>query len=119
MKNLQKLKNNLRQRRRARVRAKVFGRANRPRLNVFRSLKHLYVQLIDDEKGKTLVSAKDSEIKEKGNKKTDIAFKVGELMAQKAIKAGIKQVVFDRAGYKYHGQVKAVAEGARKGGLNF
>lgn len=119
MKKVTKIKNNLKNRRRARVRIKVFGQAKRPRLNVFRSLKHIDVQLIDDQAGKTLVAVSDSEIKEKGLKKIDVAFKVGELVAQKAIKAGIKEVIFDRASYKYHGRVKAIAEGARKGGLKF
>lgn len=106
-------------RRKARVRAKIFGTAERPRLNIFRSLKHFYTQLIDDEKGVTMATAKDAEIKDKNDKKTDIAFKVGELIAAKAIKLGIKKVVFDKSDYKYHGRVKAAADGARKGGLKF
>lgn len=105
-------------RRKKRVRAKIFGSKIRPRLSVFRSLKHLSVQLIDDNKGVTLASVKDQEIKKKG-KKIDLAFEIGELIAAKAIKAGIKEIVFDRSGYQYHGRVKAVAEGARKGGLKF
>ncbi|OGY45555.1 MAG: 50S ribosomal protein L18 [Candidatus Buchananbacteria bacterium RIFCSPHIGHO2_02_FULL_38_8] len=118
MKNSKKIKDQLRQRRKIRTRAKIRGSIQKPRLNVFRSLKHLYIQLIDDNAGKTLVSVKDSEIREKG-KKTEIAFKAGELLAQKAIKAGIKELFFDRGGYKYHGRVKAIADGARKGGLKF
>lgn len=120
MKSPQKIKKELRERRRARVRAKIFGRADRPRLNVFRSLKHLYLQLIDDEEKKTIVSASDREVKNKKElKKADIAFKVGELLAKKAVAVGIKAVIFNRGSYKYHGQVKAVADGARKGGLKF
>lgn len=105
-------------RRRGRVRAKVRGSAQRPRLNVFRSLRRISVQLIDDDAGRTLVACNDQEITAKGNK-VDIASKVGELVAKKAIAAGIKQVVFDRAGYRYHGRVKALAESARTGGLQF
>lgn len=119
MVNIQTIKQNLRKRRQARVRAKISGSASRPRLSVFRSLKHLYAQLIDDQAGKTLASVKDTEIKDKKAKPVDLAFGIGELMAQKALKIGIQQVVFDRAGYKYHGRIKAVAEGARKGGLKF
>ncbi|MFA6410538.1 MAG: 50S ribosomal protein L18 [Candidatus Buchananbacteria bacterium] len=105
-------------RRKGRVRAKVFGTASRPRLNVFRSLKFDYAQLIDDQNGKTLASAKSTEIKTKGTK-TELAQKVGELIATKAQKAGINEVVFDKSAYKYHGRIQAIAEGARKGGLKF
>jgi len=108
-----------RKRRHKRVRAKISGTAKCPRLCVFRSNKHIYAQLINDEKGKTLVVAKDLEIKDLKSKKTEIAYKVGELIAEKAIKNKIKKIVFDRGGYKYHGRVKALAEGARKGGLIF
>lgn len=114
-----KIKQEHKERRRGRVRVKIFGTAQRPRLNVFRSLKHLYVQLIDDQKGVTLTSAKDNEIKVKKGKKAEIAWQVGELIASKAAKLGIKKAVFDKGGYKYHGRIKAVAEGARKGGLKF
>ena len=107
------------ERRRHRVRAKISGTKARPRLNVFRSLKHIYAQLIDDQKSATLVSVSDTEVKDVKGKKVDKAQKVGEMIAQKAAKAGIKTVVFDRAGYKFHGRVKAVAEGARAGGLKF
>ena len=117
MKNLQKIKNNLKNRRKARVRAKISGTATRPRLNVFRSLKHIYVQLIDDESSKTLLSVRETEVKDKKLKKSELAFKVGELVAKKAAEAGIKQAVFDRSSSKYHGRVKAIAEGVRKGGL--
>ncbi|MFN3301535.1 MAG: 50S ribosomal protein L18 [Patescibacteria group bacterium] len=114
-----------RYRRHKRVRAKVFGTKDRPRLSVFRSLKHIYAQIIDDEKGHTLVSASDFDLKSKIKKekkkptKVEIAYQVGELIAKKALEKKIKKVVFDRGGYKYHGRVKALAEGARKKGLIF
>jgi len=117
-----KEKREKRLRRHRRVRAKISGTKERPRLCVFRSNKHIYCQLIDDSEGqsKTLLSASDFEIKkEKGWDKKKIAFEVGKLIAQKAKKAGIEKVVFDRGGYKYHGRVKALAEGAREGGLIF
>ena len=141
-----------RYRRHKRVRAKVFGTARRPRLCVFRSAKHIYAQLINDEKGQTLVAASDLEL---GNSKTELpfmeakvkkrtkssspvksqklkkeretvrtgkvalAYEVGMLIAKKALEKKIEKVVFDRAGYEYHGRVKALAEGAREGGLKF
>lgn len=108
-----------RKRRHKKVRAKILGTAEVPRLCVFRSAKHIYAQLVDDEKGKTLVSASDSELKKTKNKKTSLAMKVGKLIAKKAIEKKINKVVFDRAGYKYHGRVKALAQGAREGGLKF
>ena len=101
-----------------RVRAKVIGSASKPRLNVFRSLSQIYVQLIDDESGKTLAAASSKEIKAKG-KKSEIAAQVGKLAAEKAQAVGIKQVVFDRGGYQYHGRVKELAEAARAAGLEF
>jgi large subunit ribosomal protein L18 len=115
-----KTKNLKRQRRHRRVRAKVFGTSTRPRLNVFRSNKGMYIQLIDDTKGNTLVSAHSKEIKIKQKNKggkTEIAYQLGKLLAQKAKEKNITQAVFDRGGYKYHGRVKAVADGAREGGL--
>jgi large subunit ribosomal protein L18 len=111
-----------RERRRRRVRAKVAGTPSRPRLNVFRSLQHIYVQLIDDDAGMTLAAASslDKEIRsQSGLKKSDEAVAVGKLLAQRAQDRQIKQVVFDRAGYRYHGRIKAVADGAREGGLEF
>lgn len=102
-----------------RVRAKIFGNSKVPRLCIFRSAKHIYVQIIDDEKGKTLVSARDLEIKKKKCKKVDISREVGKVIAEKAKEKKLKKVVFDRGGYKYHGRVKALAEGAREGGLKF
>lgn len=112
-------KNNFEQRK-LRVRAKVSGTKARPRLSVFRSNREIYAQIIDDEMGKTLVSvsAKDRAAL-KTKTKTERAEGLGEIIAGKALKAKIKKVVFDKSGYKYHGRVKAVAEGARKGGLEF
>jgi large subunit ribosomal protein L18 len=114
----------LRARRHARVRAKVAGTSDRPRLTVFRSTKHIYAQLIDDAAGRTLVAANDTEIKkpeapEGLAAKTAMAYALGTLIAAKAKKAGLTAVVFDRGGYAYHGRVKAVADGARAGGLEF
>lgn len=101
-----------------RLRAKVKGSAMRPRLNIFRSLSQIYAQVIDDETGKTLAAASSAEIKGKGTKKEQAAL-VGKLAAEKALKAGVKQVVFDRGGYQYHGRVKELAEAARAAGLEF
>ena len=112
-----------RQRRHRRVRAKISGTAERPRLNVFRSLDHIYAQVIDDVAGHTVVSAStiDRELRDEvaGKAKLEAAKLVGTLLAQRAQAAGIKQVVFDRGGYKYHGRVKALADGAREAGLKF
>lgn len=95
------------------------GLAKKPRLVVFRSNKHIHAQLIDDSVSKTLVAAADLELKDLKKKKSEIAFAVGELAAKKAIEKNISEVVFDRGGYKYTGRVKALADGARKGGLKF
>jgi large subunit ribosomal protein L18 len=116
-----KIKKEKRYRRHRRVRAKIYGTASRPRLCVFRSAKHIYCQLIDDEKGKTLASASDLELKRLRKKltKKEKAFEVGKLIAKKAKNLKIEKVVFDRGGYQYHGRVKALAEGAREGGLKF
>lgn len=105
-------------RRHRRVRAKIIGNAKIPRLCVFRSAKHIYAQLIDDGKGKTIVSVNDLSIK-KAKGKIDVAKEIGKTIAKLAIEKKIEKVVFDRAGYLYHGRVKAVAEGAREGGLKF
>ena len=106
-----------------RIRATLKGTAARPRLCVFRSLQHIYVQVIDDEQGHTLTSAStlEPEIAKKvdGKKKADQATIVGTTVAERALKAGVKLVVFDRGGYKYHGRVKTLAEAARKAGLEF
>jgi large subunit ribosomal protein L18 len=99
-----------------RIRAKVSGTKSMPRFNVFRSNAHIYVQLIDDEAGATLAAASSKEISSKG-KKIDLATAVGKLAAEKALKAGIKQAVFDRGGYRYHGRIKNLANGARAAGL--
>ncbi|MCL2083933.1 MAG: 50S ribosomal protein L18 [Oscillospiraceae bacterium] len=109
-----------RKRRHRRVRGKINGTAERPRLNVFRSLNHIYAQLIDDTAGKTLVSmsSQDKAVSESAGN-CAAASKVGKLLAEKAVKAGVTEVVFDRGGYLYHGRVKALAEGAREGGLKF
>lgn len=110
-------------RRHLRVRARVIGTGARPRLCVFRSLNNIHAQIIDDSTGHTLVSASslDTDIKSKiaGKKKTEIAGLVGTLIAQRAVEKDIKQIAFDRGGYKYHGRVKALAEAARKTGLDF
>ena len=116
-------KNKERQRRHDRVRKKVFGTAEAPRLNVYRSLNHIYVQLIDDTKGVTLCSAstmeKDVKAEIKNMTKTEAAKVVGKKAAEKALAKGVKEVVFDRGGYLYTGRVQAVADGAREAGLNF
>jgi large subunit ribosomal protein L18 len=119
MERKEKIKKRLR--RKKRIRAKIFGTKEMPRLSVFRSAKHIYAQLIDDEKNKTLVSASDLELKRsmKKLKKVEKAKEVGKLIAKKAKDLKIEKVVFDRGGYKYHGRVKALAEGAREGGLKF
>ena len=110
-------------RRHLRVRKKVFGLPERPRLAVFRSLNHIYAQIIDDVRGHTLVSAStlDPEVREKvkGLRKTDAARVVGEVIGRRALAAGITRVVFDRGGFKYHGRVTALAEGGRAAGLEF
>ena len=112
-----------RDRRHRRVRAKVKGTTQRPRLNVYRSLENIFAQVIDDVDGKTLVSAStiDKEVaKQLGDKsKVDSAKVVGKVLAERAKGAGITTVVFDRGGYRYHGRVAALAEGAREGGLEF
>ena len=104
-----------------RVRARIVGTAQRPRVSVFKSNKHIFVQLIDDESGKTIlsskvVSAKKSKIKGNKNEK---ASEIGKIVAEKAKTTGIKEVIFDRGGYKYHGRIKAVADGLRAGGMKF
>jgi large subunit ribosomal protein L18 len=105
------------------VRKNVVGTPERPRLNVFRSLRHIYAQVIDDDQGRTLVSAStvDPEVEKqlKGKTKTEQASVVGKVLAERALDRDIKKVVFDRGGYKYHGRVKALADAAREGGLEF
>ena len=102
-----------------RVRARVSGTPERPRLNVFRSLNHIYAQLIDDTKGHTLLTASTLDKDVSDAAKIEEAKAVGKLIAERAKSAGIKMVVFDRGGYLYHGRIKALAEGAREGGLEF
>ncbi len=103
------------------IRTRVSGTAERPRFQVFRSLNYIYAQLIDDDKGETILAENDREEKKtkKSKNKTERAFEVGERIAEKAKEKNVKKVVFDRKGYLYHGRVKAVADGARKGGLEF
>ncbi len=110
-----------RYRRHLRVRMRVAGSAERPRLVVYRSLKHIYAQLVDDQLGKALLGVTDTSegIADGEGGKVGKAKAVGQLLAARAKAAGISKVVFDRAGYQYHGRVKAVAEGAREGGLEF
>jgi len=134
-----KFKKEKRYMRHKRVRAKISGQALKPRLHVFKSAKHVYAQLIDDEKGKVIIAANDKEIKkiktksqtseakDKKNKESQelltgkkaLAYNVGKLIAKKALERKIEKVVFDRGSCKYHGRVKALAEGAREGGLKF
>ena len=104
--------------RRGRVRAKISGSSERPRLSVYRANRHIYAQVIDDATGKTLAVASSMEVKTKG-KKSSMAAEVGKLIAGKALAKNIKTVVFDRGGFAYHGRVKALAEAAREGGLEF
>ena len=113
-------KNESRLVRHARVRKKIIGTPERPRLSVYKSLTGIYAQIIDDVNGKTLVAAStlDKEVKTKASN-IEAAKEVGALVAKRATKAGIKTIVFDRGGYQYHGKVKALAEAAREGGLEF
>jgi len=119
-------KNFSRERRRVRIRARVTGTAERPRLSVFRSAKHVAAQLIDDAAGKTVVSSRDTDLKKADLKaaegmqaKVAASYAVGLALAEKAKKAGVTKVVFDRGGFAFHGRVKALADGARAGGLEF
>ena len=126
-----KTRRRARVRRHVRVRRKIAGTAARPRLAVYRSNRHIYAQLVDDDAARTLIAASDRDVrvggagkvsgagKAKGEGKTAPAKAVGELLAERAKAAGIERAVFDRGGYKYHGRVKALAEGAREGGLAF
>ena len=107
-----------RQKIKVRVRCKISGTAEKPRMTVFRSNKQIYVQLIDDQSGKTLASASSLAITDKMEKMA-LAAKVGQAIAEKAKSAGIEEVVFDRNGYLYHGRVKSLADAAREGGLKF
>jgi len=121
--NTTKKKTYMRKRRHLRLRKKVFGTRERPRLSVYKSLNQIYAQIIDDLKGVTLlsVSSLSPEIKDKlkGKNKTEKSKAVGDLLAKKALEGGIKKVIFDRGGFKYHGRIKTLAEAARKAGLKF
>ena len=124
--NKEKIKTVKRNRRRAKISIKVKGGKERPRLSIFKSSKNIYVQIIDDSIGKTILSAHSREIKLRKTKaevgesrNMQIGFELGKLIAQKALAKKITSIVFDRGGFKYHGRVKAVAEGAREGGLKF
>ena len=110
-----------RQRRHLRLRKKVMGTAERPRLAIYRSLSHIYAQVIDDTAGKTLAAASDLEadLKSATGSKSDVAKRVGSLVAERARNAGVSQVVFDRGGFQYHGRIKALADAAREAGLSF
>lgn len=116
-------RNEARQRRHLRIRRAVLGTSNRPRLSVFRSLAHIYAQVIDDRAGRTIVTAStlDPEVRERAGsvKKAEAGKIVGQLIARRAKEKGIRHVVFDRGGYLYHGRVRSLAEGAREGGLEF
>jgi large subunit ribosomal protein L18 len=110
-------RNAIRQRIHSRIRAKLSGTTERPRLNVYRSLNNIYAQVIDDQTGTTLVSASTIKLKTGGN--IAAAKEIGKEVAQKAVEKGIKKVVFDRGGYLYHGRIKALADAAREAGLEF
>jgi large subunit ribosomal protein L18 len=118
-----KARNEARQRRHLRIRRAVLGTPDRPRLSVFRSLTHIYAQVIDDRGGRTIVTAStlDPEVRERAGsvKKSEAGKIVGQLIARRAQEKGIRRVVFDRGGYLYHGRVRSLAEGAREGGLEF
>jgi large subunit ribosomal protein L18 len=117
MPGIPKTREQQRYRRHLRVRKKVAGTADRPRLVIFRSLKHITAQIVDDTSGRTLMTVSSTDLT--SGKKTEKSAEVGKRIAARAKDAGITKVVFDRAGYKYHGRVKAVADGAREGGLEF
>ena len=120
--NRESLKQQARERRIVRTRSKITGTTERPRLAVRRSLAHMYAQVIDDTTGKTLAAASDADLEAsvvKGKTKTDVAMMVGKMIAERAKAKGVEKVVFDRRDKKYHGRIKAVADGAREGGLQF
>jgi large subunit ribosomal protein L18 len=112
-------RNEIRRRIHTRIREKLSGTAQRPRLNVYRSLNHIYAQVVDDQKGETLVSASSLALKLKSGGNVAAAKEIGKVVAEKAVAQGIKKVVFDRGGYLYHGRVKALADAAREAGLEF
>ena len=112
-------RNEIRRRIHSRIREKLSGTTERPRLNVYRSLNHIYAQVIDDQKGETLVAASSLQLKLKTGGNVAAAKEIGKAVAEKAVAQGIKQVVFDRGGYLYHGRIKALADAAREAGLEF
>jgi large subunit ribosomal protein L18 len=112
-------RNEIRQRIHNRIRAKLSGTTERPRLNVYRSLNHIYAQVIDDQKGETIVSASTLALKVKTGGNVAAAKEIGKTIAEKAVEKGVKKVVFDRGGFLYHGRIKALAEAAREAGLEF
>lgn len=112
-------RNEVRQRVHTRIREKISGTAERPRLNVYRSLNHIYAQVIDDQKGVTLASASTLSLKLKTGGNVASAKEIGKAVAERAIEKGVKKVVFDRGGYLYHGRIKALADAAREAGLEF
>ena len=112
-------RNSIRQRIHSRIRAKLAGTGERPRLNVYRSLNHIYAQVIDDQKGETLISASTLQLKLKTGGNVAAAKEIGKAVAEEAVKKGIKSVVFDRGGFLYHGRIKALADAAREAGLEF
>lgn len=112
-------RNEIRKRIHARIREKLSGTAERPRLNVYRSLNHIYAQVVDDQKGETLASASSLALKLKTGGNVAAAREIGKAIAEKATEKGIKKVVFDRGGFLYHGRVKALADAAREAGLEF
>jgi large subunit ribosomal protein L18 len=114
---IQNKRNEIRRRIHSRIRAKLAGTTERPRLNVYRSLNHIYAQVIDDQKGETLISASSIKLKTGGN--VAAAKEIGKAIAEKAVEKGIKKVVFDRGGFLYHGRIKALADAAREAGLEF
>ena len=114
-----KLRKNNRIQRKMRVRRRILGKSDELRLTVFRSNKYIYAQIVDDTKGITLVGSSSQKIKDlKGKTKCEEAFELGKEIAKKALEKGVKTVVFDRNGFRYHGRIKAVADGAREGGLS-
>jgi large subunit ribosomal protein L18 len=115
----QNKRNAIRQRIHSRIRAKLSGTGERPRLNVYRSLNHIYAQVIDDQKGETIVSASSLALKMKTGGNVASAKEIGKAIAEQAVAKGIKKVVFDRGGFLYHGRVKALADAAREAGLEF
>ena len=115
----QTTRNEIRKRIHSRIREKMAGTTERPRLNVYRSVNHIYAQVVDDEKGETLVSASSLALKLKSGGNVAAAKEIGKAVAEKAVAKGIKRVVFDRGGYLYHGRVKALADAAREAGLEF